>query len=128
MNSNPQAEADFRECLTHFSRFALTDEIFAVDKKPGEICLGYNTNSKDAVAHLDLHVIGSICYILHINVEESARRKGYGRELVACVESFCRKRKYSTMITTPSGMGSVFWPAVGFSIGKVQAVKRLTCS
>jgi ribosomal protein S18 acetylase RimI-like enzyme len=88
------------------------------------LCVGYNVNAfrraslagkKDGpVAEISIQLEGDRCYVLSIAVRKDQGRRGFGRRLYQAVEAFCAGRGVREMELCPSGMGLLFWPAMGF--------------
>lgn len=116
-----------KECLERVPCFQPSDETFALHREKS-ILIGYNTNKKDPIASFNLQIDGHICYILDLEVREDSRRKGLGRQLFYAIQKFCLRRGCSQIQTTPSGMGKLFWPVMGFELMPpdfIGAVKHL---
>lgn len=122
MISLPQYEQAFRAALSPCMFYVPQDEVYACwrPEHTGHVLLGYNVNNKKALAAVSLQLEPPLCYIIRIGVREESRRKGVGRMLYDAVEQFCLQQGITTIETTPSGQGEVFWPAMGFT-----AIKRI---
>ena len=107
--------------LSSVSTYSKDDEMFAFDRD-GHVHVGYNTNRPNAAAEFNLQIDGDICYILSLGVRRDFRRKGIGRKMVAAIRDICREHGVRRLVTTPSGQGMKFWPAVGFRPGAEEHV------
>jgi len=84
------------------------------------------TNNRAAIIRTNLQVEGEKCYILDIEVREDKFRHGFGRSLFDCIERFALRLGCKDLETTPSGMGKLFWPKMGFiPDGPISAIKKL---
>lgn len=128
----------FRKCLSKLTFYRPDDEVHAVRSSRGALCAGYNVNIKGqlrrreidrppAIAEASIQVELPICYIIRVEVAQEFWRKGYGKQLLGCIADFALQCKCDKLVTTPSGMGRLFWPAMGFKPepDQVQAFKIL---
>ena len=72
------------------------------------ICLNYRTTAKlgsqlSGTTHFDIQLIGYICYLLNIELEESLRGKGAGWTLYESIHQFSRNAGYKNVRQTASG-------------------------
>lgn len=118
-------DAILRECLSKLTFYRPDDEVFAIWTPKDALCAGYNNNMErmirrgdvrrhHAIARMNLQVEGPVLYVVSIEVAKPFWRMGFGRQLLGCAEQFAFKMGCKVMRTTPSGMGTLFWPAMGF--------------
>lgn len=63
---------------------------------------------------LNLQIQKGICYILILDIKESERRQGHGRDLYHATERIAKELNCNRIITTPSGEGIPFYQKMGF--------------
>lgn len=73
------------------------------------------SNLRVGQTHFDLQLTGNICDILGIEINESYRRKGYGKKLYEVIEDLARYLDCKKIVTSSSGQGIPFWKSLGFS-------------
>lgn len=120
----------FRECIENVACFNPEDETFALQYEHS-VLIGYNTNVKDPIASFNLQIDGRVCYILDLEVRADLRRNGIGRQLFYAIQKLCLRRGCTEIQTTPSGMGKLFWPVLGFEpmppdfVGAIKHLKPI---
>ncbi len=81
------------------------------------LSLSYWTAEKQLIleqTEFDIQIRDKVGDVLSLQIEEEYWRQGKGRQLYGCIERFFIERGCAMAVTSPSGMGYDFWPAIGF--------------